>query len=143
MWNVISRFSKERLKQLLPSCNCDFEALFTQDTIPASGSRTYRLPLFGTFWDQVSPHMRSGIKDIEIRFQCASGIKVSGSGIPSLTSMNLIFEETQEHDGSLTHARHVADHQAQTHITNFLEFTHVSQAGTLIINCKSTNQDLA
>jgi len=131
MWNIISRCDNERLRQLLPNCNCDVEALFTQDVIPASGSRTYRLPLFGTFWDQVQPHLKSGMKDIEIRFQCTSGIVVSGSGTPSLSSINLIFEENVEHSGSMTDHLHIADHKHFNHVTNYLEFIQVSSNNVL------------
>lgn len=133
-FNLLTQLDNCRLKRVLSTSNCDSEALWTGDVIPASGSRTYRLPLVGTFWDRFQPHFGSELKDIEVRFQCRNGIVTSGSGVPSLTSMNIIFEELDAHP--ITDQLHLKSHTVMAHVGNLLDWVLVEESTTFTAGTK-------
>lgn len=98
------------------------------ETIPASGSRTYYLPLFGSILDALDIDGRHLAKDVDIVIRFRNTVLVSGSGTVQLDSMQLIMYESQDltgHDG-----RYLVKTRTHGYSNNYVEFVQYEESGT-------------
>lgn len=82
----------EKLKTVKNLSNFSQKWFSANDSIAASGSRTYHMPLVGDWFSTAEPDLAAVKDDIYVEFHCRNGIVSSGSGVPQLDSLKLIFE---------------------------------------------------